>query len=571
MQPAQLERLSELDRAVQLLHERKHVWACLPLAHKIDLLATTRARLAARAAEWVELAVQLKQLDPHSPWVGEEWASGPWTMANVLNGYLDTLRTLARGELPRPQRVSARPDGQLVARVFPVTPLDRMVLPGISADVWMQPGVTADNLPEHTASLYKQQRPQGRVALVLGAGNISAIPPLDVLHRLYVLGHVAILKLNPVNEQLAPVLKAIFAPFIEAGFVQIVCGGAEVGAYLVHHEAVEEVHITGSARSHDAIVFGTGSEGEARRQRNQPLLRKPITSELGGVGPVIVVPGPWSAADIRYQAEHVVSLKLHNGGFNCVAAQLLVLPAAWKQRDQFLDAVRDLLRSLPARHAYYPGAAERQQAVVARYPSAELFAGEVPHTLLAGLDPEGDAYCFNNEFFGAVLAETSLPGSDTASYLRNAVRFANERLMGSLGATLLVHPRTIRAFRGALDQAIAELRYGTIGVNVWSAIGFSLAQATWGAYPGDSPEKIESGIGVVRNSLLFDRPEKTVGYGSFFPFPRSWLNADLSLMPKPPWFVTNRTAHLSMREAAAVSFAPGFNRIPAMLAAALRG
>ena len=58
-------------------------------------------------------------------------------------------------------------------------------------------------------------------------------------------------------------------------------------------------------------VFGTGEEATVRKAAGDPLLTKPITSELGGVSPTIVVPGRWSKRDLAYQAEHVVTQKLH--------------------------------------------------------------------------------------------------------------------------------------------------------------------------------------------------------------------------------------------------------------------
>jgi aldehyde dehydrogenase (NAD(P)+) len=68
--------------------------------------------------------------------------------------------------------------------------------------------------------------------------------------------------------------------------------------------------MTGSAATHDAIVFGTGTEGTGRKKAGTPLLDKPATSELGGVSPTIVLPGGWSEADLRYQAEHIAPQKL---------------------------------------------------------------------------------------------------------------------------------------------------------------------------------------------------------------------------------------------------------------------
>ncbi|MEU0193663.1 hypothetical protein ABZ250_27990 [Streptomyces afghaniensis] len=73
----------------------------------------------------------------------------------------------------------------------------------------------------------------------------------------------------------------------------------------MHHPKVRHVHMTGSAATQDAIVFGTGTEGTGRKKAGTPLLDKPATSELGGVSPTIVLPGGWSEADLRYQAEQI--------------------------------------------------------------------------------------------------------------------------------------------------------------------------------------------------------------------------------------------------------------------------
>jgi acyl-CoA reductase-like NAD-dependent aldehyde dehydrogenase len=266
-------------------------------------------------------------------------------------------------------------------------------------------------------------------------------------------------------------------------------------------------------------------------------------------------------------------MKLHNSGCNCVASQVLVLPRDWDGSARLLDAVRDVMRSLPPREAYYPGCAQRQQAVATLHPDAEVLGtGTVPRTLIAGLDPDraGES-CFTDEVFGPVLAQTSLPGRTAEAFLANAVRFANERLDGTLGATLIVHPRTMRELGPALEQAIADLRYGSIGVNVWNAAAFLLVQAPWGAYPGHRLEDIQSGIGVVHNTYLLDKTEKAVVRGSFYPFPRSWAHGNLAFLPKPPWFVTNRTAESTGRRVAYFSMDPGWRHLPGIFASALRG
>ncbi|MCX5731198.1 MAG: aldehyde dehydrogenase, partial [Deltaproteobacteria bacterium] len=255
---------------------------------------------------------------------------------------------------------------------------------------------------------------------------------------------------------------------------------------------------------------------------------------------------------------------------------VLVLAEHWPQREEFLAALRETFRSIAPRHPYYPGAAARQAAAVAVHPSAELLDAPgtttVPRTLLTGVDrADTSAHAFREEFFGGVLAETSLPGDTAAAFLSNAVRFANERLRGTLGANLVVDPATEAALGPTLEQALADLRYGSVAVNSWTGVAYLLPQATWGAFPGHTDSDIQSGRGVVHNSLLFDRPQKTVVRGRFRPFPRAWLSGDFHLGPRPPWFVTHRTAEEVGRRLTRFAEAPSLAGLPGIVAAALRG
>jgi len=130
--------------------------------------------------------------------------------------------------------------------------------------------------------------------------------PLDVIHKLYCEGQVCLLKFNPANDYTGVFFEHAFADLIRNGFVATAYGGADVGEYLCWHDGIEEIHITGSHRTHDVIVWGSGEEGATNRGNGRPRLRKRITSELGNVSPVIVVPGDWSPADLRFHAERLV-------------------------------------------------------------------------------------------------------------------------------------------------------------------------------------------------------------------------------------------------------------------------
>jgi aldehyde dehydrogenase (NAD(P)+) len=565
---------ASLDRTVAELDAAKRRWARLPIPMKIDLLHRVREHVAHVADEWVSTAVRAKGIRPGSPLAGEEWLSGPYAVLTWIAAMTTSLQRLAAGADPLAGfRVWERPDGQAVVQVYPHGPRERLLLHGVTADVWMQPGADPDALADTVASFYRRPDPEGKVALVLGAGNIASIAPLDVLYKLYADGEVASVKLNPVNDYLGPVFERAFAPLVDEGYVRFVYGGGDVGAYLCQHAGVETIHITGSARTHDLIVYGPGDRGAARKARDERLLAKPITSELGGVGPTIVVPGPWTAADFEFQAEHLVTQKLHNSGHNCIASQVLVLPESWDGAERLLAALRRRLRSVEARPAYYPGTEQRRAAAREHYPNAEdLPAGEASCLLVTGVDAsDPKEYAFTEEFFGPVWATAELAGTDAAGFLRNAVRFANKALYGTLGANIVIHPGTAAEISAVLDEAVADLRYGTVGVNAWTGVGYSTPRATWGAFPGHTPRDIQSGTGVVHNALLFDRPQKSVVRAPFRPFPRSVRHGELTLIPRPPWFVTNRTAASTGRRLTRYAADGGLRHIPGIFTSALRG
>ena len=90
---------------------------------------------------------------------------------------IGTLTRLSTGADPlEGVRIRTRPDGQVVAGVFPANAYDRLLLNGYELDVWMQPGVTPDTLRDTVASFYRQADPDRAVTLVLGAGNVVGDP-----------------------------------------------------------------------------------------------------------------------------------------------------------------------------------------------------------------------------------------------------------------------------------------------------------------------------------------------------------------------------------------------------------
>lgn len=559
----------ELDEALAVLAAKKGEWAVLPIREKIQLLEELVRRGDRVAQQWVDAATVGKRLKPNTPWVGEEWISGPWAFIEGCQSVKRTLESIADGQLPDLPEVRELRDGRAAVRVFPANQWDALLLNGFTGEVWMQDGVTPANLHENIASFYFEGDETGKVALVLGAGNISSIAPLDMVHRLYHQGQVVITKLNPVMEWMGPLLEEIFEPFVRRGYVRFAYGDHRVGSYLTQHELVEEMHLTGSERTHDAIVFGVGEEGQRRKERDEPIVDKPFTSELGGVGPTIVVPGTeWSDEDFRYQAEQIATQKLHNSGHNCVAAQVLILPSEWEHAARLQDEIKRVFEELPPRPMWYPGAEEAQKRAVSRHERHHVVGSR---TLLVDIPHDEDHFAFEEEFFAPVFAVTSLPGRTPEEFWRKAVKFANERLRGTLGVNIVVHPSTRKKMGARFDDGIYDLRYGSVAINVWNAAAFIFPGCTWGAFPGHHRTDIQSGTGTVHNAFMFDRPQKTVVEGPFAPMPRAWRIGEFHTSPKPPWFVTNKTGHITSEKITRFAADPGMKHIPSLFASALRG
>ncbi len=553
---------NEIDAGISILHQHRSNWEETTIPQRLGYLQECIDRTIGVADVWMRVACQAKGIDPKSPLAGEELVAG--AISTVRN--IRLLMTTLQADGINPSKIRQREDGQFVAEVLPGNAIERLLYLGYRGEVWLEPGT----LPTQ-GRIYREPT-ASQIALILGAGNVSAIVAMDALWKLFGENQVVIIKMNPVNAYIGAYLADAFAPLIQAGFIQIVYGGAEVGKYLCQHPQIETIHITGSHRTHDAIVWGaTATEQRERKAANNPRITKPITSELGCVTPIIVVPGKWSQSDISFQARQVAGTVAHNASFNCASGQVLVTAAGWAQQAEFLAAVKRELAAIPPRQAYYPGAQDRYQALLDKYPQSEPLGARtpeiVPWTLIPDVPPVAGEYALTEEAFCGVLAEVSLAeplgtriaARTAADFLTKAVEFANESVWGTLSCTLIIDTQTQQEHRAELDKAIATLKYGAIGVNMWSGMLFYLGSTTWGAYPGNTLADIGSGSGCVHNTSLFDRPQKSVAYAPF------------RIFPTPAWFATHRNLLGMARQLLKFEAYPSWQKLPGLVLAALRG
>lgn len=556
LEPVNKTSLESASELVSLLTVKKNDWVRIDIHRRINYLRQCIQGVRSVASPWVETVCYSKGINPNDLLAGEEWMSGIMMIQRYLRLLIKALE--ANGQ-PRPQQWRTLATGQQAAQVLPINRMEKLMWPGFTAEVWIEP-----DKPATQGLIYREPQTSGKLCLLLGAGNSSGVCPINILYKLFIENQTVILKMNPVNDYEGPFIEQAFQALIKDGFLKIVYGNADLGSYLCHHTAIDTVHITGSEHTHDVIVWGSTPEEQAKRkQEKTPLLKKSITSELGCVTPVFVVPGSWSSEDLAYQAQHVASMVAHNASFNCDAAKVVVVADGWNQREAFLEQLHQALANLPARKAYYPGAQQRYQSILKQYPQARplVLSDEesIPWTVIPDVPPRPGEYALTHEAFCGVLAEVTLSAANAKDFLAQIVPFANQTIKGTLSCILLIDPATEKACAAELDQTIADLRYGTVAVNVWSAIGCSFGSTTWGAFPGNALEDIGSGQGVIHNAFLFDYPQKSV------------IRAPFRMKVTPGWFATHKNLLQLSKRLSAFEADPHWNRMPGIVLAALKG
>jgi len=556
----------QLDRVVARLQDGAGKFVGLSLDQRIQLARAMQEGYLRVARASVEAACTAKGIAAGSPLEGEEWTLGPWFVVRHLRLIRESLQALKQTGNTRVGKLGRTADQRLTVQVFPASSIDGLLFQGVRVDAHLQPGVTEEEMENSRARFYKRPDHDGRVVLALSAGNVNGIPAMDVLSKMFNEGKACILKMNPVNAYLGPFLEEAFTDAIRQNYLAVVYGGSEEGAYLAQHPDVHEIHLTGSDLTFDTIVWGRpGPEREMRKAQGRPLLQKPVTAELGNVSPVIVLPGPYSSKQLRYQAEDVAAGLTCNAAFDCNANKVLILPKGWVQRDQFLDGIEQALTKAQPRKAYYPGAHDRWRLYSRNRASIRQFGDEtaelLPWTLVRDLDAaDASEPAFGSESFCPILFETQVGSADPVEFMDKAVTFANERLWGTLSAGLVVHPRTMKdpVLAGSVERAIAGLRYGAVCVNAWSGYLFAFVTPPWGAHPSSTLDNIQSGTGWVHNTPMLEQVEKAV------------LRHPVTAMPKPTYFPSHRSAHKLMPRMTALEENASWTKVPGVLAAALR-
>ena len=526
----------ELHVALSDLYSNQSRWLFASPLDRIELVERCIATVAESARNWVDVACEIKHIPTNSQCRAEEIVAGPVVAMRYLRLMLRNLKALDKCiPTPLPGRIAQSETGRWRVPVMPVMRdlFDPVCFMNFQASVWLKSGLCDE---EAEAATHPVQHRMPTTSLVLGAGNVTGIFAADVLGKIFQEQHVALVKMHPLMDPLRPVIEQAFSPLIESGCLRVISGDATVGARATQHDLVDAVHITGSVAAHEAIIWGAEHAERARRKQvDEPLLDKPITSELGNVSPWIIVPGHYSSMQLQAQAENVAASITNNAGFNCVSTRALITWKHWPQREDFLSRLQAILSKLPRRVAYYPGALDRfERFTGCQFDGDESRDGvpQLPWTLFRDVNPTESPLLCREESFVPVCAEMPLDADDEFDFVGKATDFANDGLWGTLCATFTVPSAFRNSKRGhaELNAAIDRLRYGTVCINQWPGIAFALLTLPWGGHPSGSICDPQSGLGFVHNTFGLRAVEKTV------------LEGPLMVVPKPIWTPGHRHA-----------------------------
>jgi acyl-CoA reductase-like NAD-dependent aldehyde dehydrogenase len=408
-------------------------------------------------------------------------------------------------------------------------------LPGNTFEVWVSSSEVEEEKKDEDADCINDSGEDGKIAVVLGAGNQSMLTIIDVLDNTLRHRRPVVVKHHPLRPWLAAPYEIILKPLIKRGYVsQCKDFSVQVTKALLSHPAVNHVHITGA--------FSTAKAVEETLQKANPSLtetkiKSMVSSELGCATPCIVDDGDYTDAELTHAARIIACGKKTNCGSNCLSPQVVVFPKNWKQKDSFREKLFEELKRQPTTPCYYPGSVHRKNMLVEECKSF----GSACTTIAASSVSEGTCVSeddqvvvvecgtpgeegYNSqpllrEIFGPLLGIVELDSEEYESedYLSKvAVPFLNNKdnIFGSLSCTLFI-PKSKGYGGERLQGVLANLNYGTIAINQMTLFGYTTA-TKGGAWGGHALEMIgQSGNGNIGDlfGVIGTNPAKVVVYG----------------------------------------------------------
>ncbi len=318
---------------------------------------------------------------------------------------------------------------------------------------WARPRRAGVALPFLPASAAAEPVPKGVVGIMAPWNypiQLLLLPAVDALAA----GNRIALKPSEVVPRTGALLAAMVEQVLGPDVAQVVQGGPEVAAEF-------------AAQPWDHLVFTGGTATGRRVMRAAAEGLVPLTLELGGKCPAVVLPG----ADLARAARAILVGKSVNAGQTCVAPDTVLLLG--HGRDAFLDACRAAGPIPPETAIVTDRQAARLDALTAGARLTPLGAdGPGPrHRALAVAEAPPDHPLHGQEIFGPVLALQPVATlaeaigwiaarpSPLAIYLFGATVAEEQAIAAATRSGAIVHGRCVEY------AAFLDLPFGGVGAS----------------------------------------------------------------------------------------------------------
>ncbi|MBL6459036.1 aldehyde dehydrogenase family protein [Belnapia sp. T6] len=255
---------------------------------------------------------------------------------------------------------------------------------------WARPRRATVPFPFQPAQASEEAVPKGVVGIMAPWNypvQLALLPAVDALAA----GNRIVLKPSEATPRTAALLEALLEEALGADIARTVQGGPEVAADF-------------AGQPWDHLVFTGGTETGRKVMAAAAARLTPLTLELGGKCPALVLPG----ADLGRTARAILAGKAVNAGQTCVAPDTVLLVG--HERADFIAACRASGIGLPETAVVNERQAARLAALCAGARMTPL-AQDGPrrrHALALAEAPPGHAL-HSEEIFGPVLALQPLP------------------------------------------------------------------------------------------------------------------------------------------------------------------
>ena len=422
---------------------------------------------------------------------------------------------------------------------------------------------------ESRAAFYRGRRHEGRTVLILGAGNLTCLPAMDVVTKLFNEAKVCLLKMSPINAYAGPLDRGGVRRGDPARLPRR--GVRRGGRRRLPGESSRRRRGASDRLQRNLRCPGVGTAGTRAGVAQGARHAAPDEAGDGGARQRVArargagsVPGPGAGlpggehrgragSQHRFQLQHAAGAGRRREGGPPGEVSSTRSSARWVPHP--LD-----LRTTPARRSV--GGASPGHAKV-RGPWARPAPSRLPWTLLPGLDatdPTGDGI-HGRTVLSDPLGDrsrqrrsTRIPGARGGLRQQPALGHAGR---GPRGPSLVAEGPANRRGSRASDRA-SSLWCRLDELVEWPSPSSS-ARPPWGAFPASTPSDIQSGTGWVHNTPMLEGIEKAV------------LRHPITVVPKPTTFPSHRTAHVVLRRLTRMEERASWTRVPGVIAAAMRG